>query len=199
MVTRTGTQRPWTAARDQGHYHAAARPQAECKHFPSQARCQIRQPLHAAPRSAPTNGADIVAARLEDIARRRGSHGQASSSAAPSPPPASPTAACAAAGGGGSALHDPPLSSPRRSGSSRLRDAIVWGMMMARHDARADVRPLPAPCPPLPAPARTALPLGTPVVLPPACPRPPSPVIACIMALMPVIDFSRRGSKKGAH
>ena len=71
----------------------------------------------------------MAAAKLQDHARRR-AHGAASTSAPASPlAPRSPLAPGAGArlGGGGSA------------GSTRLRDAIVWGYMMQRHGARSMV------------------------------------------------------------
>ena len=90
--------------------------------------------LRAHARSGPTDGAEVAAAKLQDHARRR-AHGAASTSAPASPlAPRSPLAPGAGArlGGGGSA------------GSTRLRDAIVWGYMMQRHGARSMVGFLPA-------------------------------------------------------
>lgn len=78
--------------------------------------------------SEPTNGAEVVALKLE-MAARRGSHGAAS------------TSGLASANGSSQGLADmrDGGKSPRRAGSVRLRDAIVWGYMMQRHDKRDKV------------------------------------------------------------
>lgn len=75
--------------------------------------------------SGPTNGAEVVASKLV-AAARRSSHGGPLSANGSAQGPADMHA-----GEGG----------PQRAGSVRLRDAIVWGYMMQRHDARAKVSP----------------------------------------------------------
>lgn len=88
--------------------------------------------------SGPTNGAEVVAATLQDIARKR-THCQASTSAVNSS--AQGLADLAHSSGGGSEGGGP--GQPKRAGSVRLRDAIVWGYMMQRHDSRTKVLPHP--------------------------------------------------------
>jgi hypothetical protein len=63
------------------------------------------------------------------MAARRGSHGAAS------------TSGLASTNGSSQGLADmrDGKGSPRRAGSVRLRDAIVWGYMMQRHDKRDKV------------------------------------------------------------
>jgi hypothetical protein len=70
----------------------------------------------------------VVASTLQDFARKR-SHGQASTSKLATPNGSAQAVA---------ELH-PAEGGPKRAGSVRLRDAIVWGYMMQRHDARTKV------------------------------------------------------------
>ena len=74
--------------------------------------------------SAPTNGAEVVAKRLQKIARAQSIH------LSPSP------SEQGLAGMTGSPRR---AGRAERAGSVRLRDAIVWGYMMQRPDARTKV------------------------------------------------------------
>ena len=78
------------------------------------------------PCSAPTNGADVVAKRLQKIARAQSIH------LSPSP---------SEQGLAGMAVSPRRAGRAERAGSVRLRDAIVWGYMMQRPDARTKVGP----------------------------------------------------------
>ncbi|KAK9833328.1 hypothetical protein WJX81_006760, partial [Elliptochloris bilobata] len=72
----------------------------------------------------PTNGGEVVAQRLEEVAATR----QAT-------PPAEPLPSK----GGAVAGDENGAGKPARAGSVRLRDAIVWGYMMHRHNERDKV------------------------------------------------------------
>ena len=74
--------------------------------------------------SAPTNGAEVVAKRLQKIAHAQSIHLSLSPSEQ-----------------GLASMAGSPRRAGRaeRAGSVRLRDAIVWGYMMQRPDARTKV------------------------------------------------------------
>ncbi|BDA43718.1 probable galactokinase at C-terminar half [Coccomyxa sp. Obi] len=86
--------------------------------------------LHAAELNfsydGPTNGAEVVASKLEAAARLGSLRGAS---------PSGPASANGSAQGLSEMLGGD--KSPQRAGSVRLRDAIVWGYMMQRHDNRA--------------------------------------------------------------
>lgn len=78
--------------------------------------------------SAPTNGAEVVARRLQRIARTHSIDAVSPSGSEQ----------------GLSSLSNGQHGRAERAGSVRLRDAIVWGYMMQRPHARTKV----CPCPP---------------------------------------------------
>ena len=71
--------------------------------------------------SAPTDGAEVVARRLQKFARTHSIHDMSSSTSEQQ------------------LVGTPRGGQAERAGSVRLRDAIVWGYIMQRPDARTKV------------------------------------------------------------
>lgn len=130
--------------------HDATRPRSVLRHVKGKSKMKSTQPnavLSKAPlrlrilrvcqvpedslrwNSGPTNGAEVVASKLEAAARLGSLRGVSASG--PASGNGSAQGLSEMLGGGD--------RSPQRAGSVRLRDAIVWGYMMQRHDNRAKV------------------------------------------------------------